>query len=79
MNNPAKRVRQLLDILQKYTDEVESSLDDNEKKTYEELLRQRRSDIQIYTRRLDTAQAQGDSGLAEITKIHSELLNRYFS
>ena len=73
-----ERIEELLKILELFYDEVESSLDDEEKKIYLSKIGLHRAFIKERAALLRTINPKKEKGLEELVRIHSEILNNYF-
>jgi len=73
-----ERIEELLKILELFYDEVESSLDDEEKKLYLSKIDVHRAFIKERAELLKTINPKKGNGLEELVKIHSDILNKYF-
>ena len=74
-----ERIEELLDLLKQFYDEVESSLDDEEKKTYLPKIGVHRAFIKERAELLKTINPKKENSSEELVKIHSDILNKYFS
>ena len=73
-----ERIEELLKILELFYDEVESSLDDEEKKLYLSKIDVHRAFIRERAELLKTINPKKGNGLEELVTIHSDILNKYF-
>jgi hypothetical protein len=73
-----ERIEELLKILELFYDEVESSLDDEEKKIYLTKIGLHRAFIKERAELLKTINPTMGKGTEELVKIHSDILNKYF-
>ena len=73
-----ERIEELLKILELFYDEVESSLDDEEKKIYLSKIDLHRAFIKERAALLRTINPRKEKGSGELVKIHSDILNKYF-
>ncbi len=78
MSNPSMQVRKLLSTFEKFLEQAELSLDDDEKMKYQTKLLHKRAELQDYATRLEEAEKLGNSGIAKIVAIHSELFKKLF-
>jgi hypothetical protein len=74
-----ERIEELLNILELFYDEVESSLDDEEKEVYLPKIGAHRAFIEERAKLLKTIGPKMGKGSEELVKIHSDILNKYFS
>jgi hypothetical protein len=73
-----ERIEELLKILELFFDEVESSLDDEEKKIYLAKIGLHRAFIKERAQLLRTLNPKREKDSGELVKIHSDILNKYF-
>ena len=74
-----ERIEELLKILELFYDEVESSLDDEEKKIYLSKIGVHRAFIEERAKLLKTINPKKEKGSEELIKIHFDILNKYFN
>jgi len=74
-----ERIEELLKILELFYDEVESSLDDEEKKIYLSKIGVHRAFIKERAKLLRTINPKEKNSSEGLVKIHSDILNKYFS
>ena len=74
-----ERIEELLKILELFFDEVESSLDDEEKKIYLSKIEVHRAFIKERAEMLKTINLIKGRGSEELVKIHADILNKYFA
>ena len=74
-----ERIEELLKILELFYDEVESSLDDEEKKIYLSKIGVHRAFIEERAKLLKTINPEKEKGSEELIKIHFDILNKYFN
>jgi len=73
-----ERIEELLKILELFYDEVESSLDDDEKKIYLSKIGAHRTFIKERADMLKTMYDMKQKSSEQLIKIHSEILDKYF-
>ena len=73
-----ERIEELLSILEQFYDEVESSLDDEEKKIYLPKIGVHRAFIKERAELLRTINPKREKDSDELVRIHSDILNKYF-
>ena len=73
-----ERIEELIKILELFYNEVESSLDDEEKKIYLPKIDMHRAFIKERTEILKTINPIKGKGSQELVKIHADILNKYF-
>ena len=73
-----ERIEELLKILELFYNEVESSLDDDEKIIYLSKISTHRAFIKERAQVLRTLNPKREKDAAELVKIHSDILNKYF-
>jgi hypothetical protein len=74
-----ERIEELLNILELFYDEVESSLDDEEKKIYLSKIDAHRAFIKERAELLKTINPIKGKGSDKLVKIHADILNKYFN
>lgn len=73
-----ERIEELLKILELFYDEVESSLDDEEKKIYLSKIYVHRAFIKEQAELLKTINPIKGKGADKLVRIHADILNKYF-
>jgi hypothetical protein len=73
--NIKERILELLHSLEQLYSKVESCLDDSEKDKYLPKIREHQDFISRTTVRINTSELS----IEELVRIHSEILNKYFS
>ncbi len=74
-----ERIEELLKILELFYDEVESSLDDEEKKIYLSKIDAHRAFIKERAELLKTMYDMKQRSSKQLIKIHSDILDKYFT